>query len=264
MIADARFGPPADGLRALRFAPRASIPVAAACLVASGVRAALRELLGERCELVVGEPAAIDGAAWGVLARDASLFLLRGRQTDVVLVVSQRDARRLVLRAFGEADALPDEACSALELRALERIAARCASACEPLCAERDGALRAVGPHEAPACVAYVDLRVSAPLPMVLGIGIVRDLPDPGPGEGLGPEMLASVTLEARAVFAQGTIAAGAFVKIRPGTIVKLDTKVGAPACLNIAGRRYASGVPGILDARAAFLVHDVASGAPS
>jgi hypothetical protein len=264
VIAEAGFGAAVGGVRPLRFARRASIPLEAACLVANGIRETLRELLGERCELVVGEPAAIDASAWTLLAREACLFLMRGRQTDVVLVLPQRDARRLVLRAFGEGEALPDGACSALELHALERIAARCAAACEPLCAERRAPPRAVAALEAPACVAYFDLRVAAPLALELGIGIVRDLPDPGPTGSLTPAALGAVTLEAHAVFAEGTIDAAAFVKIRPGTIVKLDTKVGAPASLKIAGRRCASGVPGILAARSALLVHDVASGVPS
>ncbi len=267
MIADAVFGPPLGGLRRWRWRPRASIPLEAACLVANGIRETLRELLGERCELVLGEPAAIDGAAWSLLAADAFLFLTRGRQTDTVLVLPQRDARRLVLRAFGEgeaagAPALPAAACSALEVHALERIAARCAAAFEPLCAERSGGARSVRPHEVPTCVAYFDLRVHAPVPLSLGIGIVRDLPDPGPSGALPATALGPVELEARAVFAEGTIGAAAFVKLRPGDLVRLDTQVGAPACLKIGGQRLATGVAGVVASRTAFLVHDVATGA--
>jgi len=51
VIADARFGVPQSGVRRLRFVPRASIPVDAACVVANGIRETLRELLGEGCEL---------------------------------------------------------------------------------------------------------------------------------------------------------------------------------------------------------------------
>jgi hypothetical protein len=259
MIADARFGPRRTRVRRLRFVPRSSIPLAAACVVANGIRETLRELLGEPCEMVLGEPAALDGAAWGLLARDALLYLTHGRQTDVVLVLPRTDARRLVLRAFGEGEALPDAACSALELHALERIAARCSAACDPLCAERRGGSRAVQPHDVPACSAYVDLRVSAPLRLTLGVAIVRDLPDPGPSGALAPAALEPVALEARAVFAEGTIDAAAFVALRPGDVVKLETKVGAPASLNVAARPLATGVPGLVGARSAFLVRDVA-----
>ena len=269
VIADLTFGAPSNRVRRVRFVPRASIPVEAACVVANGIRETLRELFGEACELVIGEPAALDASAWSLLARDALLFLTRGRQTDIVLVLPQRDARRLVLRAFGEGDApgappLPDAACSALELHALAQIAERCAAAFDPLCAERRARSRAVGAHDVPACAAYFDLRVHAPVALTLGIGIVRDLPDPGPSGALPAFALDSVTVEARAVFAEGTIDAAAFVRLRPGDVVKLGTKVGAPASLNLGGRRLATGVPGVVASRTAFLVHDVAMGAHS
>ena len=102
MIAEAEFGPAAGGVRELRFRTRSSIPLEAACVVANGLRETLRELFGEACELVVGEPASLPADAWRVVSRDALLFLTRGRQTDIVLVIPRADARRLVLRAFGE------------------------------------------------------------------------------------------------------------------------------------------------------------------
>ncbi len=262
MIADASFGPRRNRVRRLRFVRRASIPLSAACLVANGIRETLRELLGEPCEVVLGEPAALDAESWSLLARDALLYLTRGRQTDVVIVLPRPDARRLVLRAFGEGEALPDVACSALELHALERIAARCAAACDPLCAERHGASRPVAADELPRCAAYVDLRVCTPLRLTLGIAIVRDLPDPGPAGALSARVLEPVALEARAVFAEGTMDAAAFVALRPGDVVKLRTKVGAPASLNVAARPIAVGAPGTIGARTAFLVHDVVGAA--
>ncbi|HTD34668.1 MAG TPA: FliM/FliN family flagellar motor C-terminal domain-containing protein [Candidatus Elarobacter sp.] len=266
MIAGASFGPPSGRVRRLRFVPRATIPLEIACVVANGVRETLRELLGERCELVLGEPAALGARAWGELARDALLFLTRGRATEIVLVLPHADARRLVRFAFGERDdgapELSERACSALELHALARIAARCAAAFEPLCAEAHDVARPVRASEVPACAAYFDLRLHAPLALTLGIGVVRELPEPAPAGALGPHALDSVTVEARAVFAEGTLDAASFVKIRPGAVVKLDTKVGAPASLNLEGRRLATGVPGVVASRTAFLVHDVALGA--
>jgi flagellar motor switch/type III secretory pathway protein FliN len=266
MIADATFGP-GSSLRPLRFAARASIPIEAACVVANGLRETLRELFGEACELVLGEPAALAPEAWPVLARDALLYLTRGRQTDVVLVLPRPDARRLVLRAFGEAEtpsepSLPDAACSALELHALELIAARCAGAFDPLCAEQRDASRAVRIHDIPPCVAYFDVRVGAPIALTLGIGIVRDLPEPGPAGALPAAVLDDVTVEARAVFAEGTIDAASLVRLRPGDVVKLDTKIGAAASLRVGDRRLAAGAPGVVRSRTALLIHDVALGA--
>ena len=189
----------------------------------------------------------------------------------MVLVLPQADARRLVRHAFGEDDSpVAEGACSALELHALERIAARCAQACEPLGGGVGGPLgagagevRAVRARDVPPCAAYVDLRVRAPVPLTLGIGIVRPLPAPAPAGGLGPRALDELALEARAVFAEGTIGAAAFVKLQPGDVVRLDSQVASPACLKIGGQRLATGIAGVVASRTAFLVHDVATGAP-
>ena len=245
-------------VRPLRFARRTSIAPAAACVVANGLRDALHELFGA-CELVIGEPAAIGRDAWTLLADRALLFLARGRPTDVVLVLPFADARGLVRAAFGEApeDGPVPDGCSALERRALERIAARCAAAFDPLCAERRGAVRPVAAAEIPPCVGYFDVRVTAPIALTLGVGIVCDLPDPAPAARLTPAALGDVGLELRAVFAEGTIDAAAFFALAPGSVVRLDTKVGNPASLKVAGNRVASGMPGVVASWNAIRLHD-------
>ena len=181
-------------------------------------------------------------------------------------MVPRRDARRLVLRAFGEPDAPTapalDAACSALELQAIERIAARCAPALGPLCAQRAEGSQRILADEAPACVAYFDLRVRSPIELTLGVGIVRALPEAGPPGTLSPAALDEVGLEVRAVFAEGLIDAADFVTIRPGDVVKLDTKVGALASLNLGSGRLATGVAGVVSSRTAFLCCDLAVGA--
>jgi len=77
MIAELRFGRECGGVREPRFVPRVSIPLEAACLVANGVREALRELMGANCELSLGQPAALTPAAWAQLACESMLFLSR-------------------------------------------------------------------------------------------------------------------------------------------------------------------------------------------
>lgn len=263
MIADAVFGGSSDGARRWRFVPRASIPVAAACLVANGVREVLRDVLGERCELVVGEPVALSPDGWTSIARGALLFLTPGRQTDVMLVLQQGDARRLVLRALGDTGGPAEGACSALEREAAARIAARCAAAFDPLCAERLGPACPVSASAAAACTAYFDLRLIAPVAVTVGIGISRELPDPGPAGALGPSALAAAPVELRALLGRATLDAADIVKIRPGDVVKLDTKGGGAASLNIGSHRFAEGVCGVRAGRHAFFVQDLANGVP-
>ncbi len=261
MIADLQFGRPnGRGVRPARFVPRTSIPVGAACLVANALRETLHEVFGERCELTLGEPAAIGPAAWDMLSRDAYCFLTRGRQTDIVLVVPNAHARTLVLRAFGEGEPLGPAALSVLEVHAVERIAARCASAFDALCAERRGATQRVEPAALPLCVAYFDIHIQAPIAIDIGIGIVRDLPEPGPAGRFAPSLFAHVPLEVRATFASGTIDVATLLGLTAGDVLLLDTQVGASATLKIADRRLAEGTCGVSGGRYCFEVQTVAT----
>jgi len=263
MIAEARFVRSSDGFRRLRFSPRSSIPLEAACVVANGLRETLREVCGEACELVVGEPSALSPEAWRALAQDAFLFLTRGRQTDIVLVIPQPDARRLVLRAFGEGPAAPGadgRPCSALEVAAIEKIAARCAVSFDPLCAERRSASRAIAHADVPPCVAYFDVRVYAPIPVVLGIAIVRALPDAGPAGRLAPAALERIGIGVRVAFATATVDAAALLRWRIGDVIAFDTPLTAAARLTVGGRALAAGQPGIAGTRAALRIGSAAA----
>jgi flagellar motor switch/type III secretory pathway protein FliN len=251
VIAELAFGrADAQGVRRARFVPRASIPLGAACLVANGLRETLRELFGERCELTIGEPAAIGPGAWETLSREAHCFLTCGRQTDIVLVVPNGHARTLVLRAFGEGEPLGASTLSALELQAVERIAARCAAAFDPLCAERRGTSQRVDAGAVPACVAYFDVRVQVPVALEIGIGIVRELPDPGPTGTFSAAHLAHVPVELRAEFATGTIDVAALLRLAPGDVVRLESQVDGAARLKIGDRPFASGTAGVTGGR--------------
>ena len=255
MIADLVFPPARGRVRSARFVRRTSVPLAAACLVASGLRETLRELIGSACEVVLGEPVAIDAAAWRALASASYGFLTLGRLTDIVLLVPTLDAHRLVLRAFGEGGDGDTAPISVLEAHALERIAARCASAFDVLCAERRGPPQPLASTDIPACAAYFDVRVSAPLPITLGIGIVRDLPSAGTGPRLDPSSLGPVSVPVRAEFASGIVSASRLASLQIGDVVRLDTKVGAPAALKVGPTTIAAGDCGLADSHAAFLV---------
>ena len=241
------------GVRRARFISRASIPLGAACLVANGIRETLRELFGERCEVTLGEPVAIGPEAWATLKGDAYCFLTCGRQTDVVMVVPASHAGLLVQRAFGESEALAAHALSALEMHALERIAARCATTFDPLYAERHGSSQRIAANDVPQCSAFFDLRVGAPVAIEIGIGIVRNLPDPGPAQPFPATLLSGVPIELRAEFAAGTIDARTLLHLAPGDVVHLSTQVGAPSSLKIADTYIATGTGGIAGGRYSF-----------
>ncbi len=255
MIAALAFEPARRGIRRARFVPRASLPVDAACVVANGVREALRTLLGQACAVTIGEPVALDAAAWRSLARDALLFATPGRVTDVVFVLAARDARRLVGAAFGEDGTAEDGAWSALEAGAIERIVARCANACEALCVERHGPTTAVDVALTPRSVAYFDVRVAAPVALTIGVGILRELPETPPPATLKPAVLGGVRVDLRVVLGRGRLPAPRLLDLRIGSVVELDTKVDGEGELNLAGQRIAFGTSGVRNGHAAFEV---------
>ncbi len=256
MIADLRF-PAIPGVRRGRFVPRASIPVGAACLAASRAREGLRDILGESCEVVIGEPHAIAPPAWAAITRNTRAFLTPGRLTDVAVVIAESDARALVRYAFNERGEIASGLCSALEAQALERIVQRCAPAWEPLCAERRGPTIACDPAKLPPAVAYFDIRVRAPIALTIGVGILRALPEPGPGTTVPPSALASVPLVVRAVLGSGRVATGALLALEPGDVLTLSTKVGSPGALKVGPKTIAVGTCGLAGSRLAFRVSD-------
>ena len=258
MIATLAFEPARGRVRAARFVPRPNLPVDAACVVANGVREGLRTLLGEACTVTIGEPVALDAAAWRSLAHDALLFATPGRATDVVFVLAARDARRLVAAAFGEESADENGSWSALEAGAVERIIARCANACEALCVERRGPTSMVAAGHVPRSVAYFDVRVAAPVVLTLGVGIVRELPETPPPVTLSPGTLGGIAVDVRVVLGRGSLPVPRLLELRPGTIVPLGTKVEGEGELNVADQRIGLGTCGLRGNRAAFEVRTI------
>jgi flagellar motor switch/type III secretory pathway protein FliN len=258
VIATLAFAPPRNGVRRARFVPCPGLPVDAACVVANGVREGLRTLLGEASSVTIGEPVALDAAAWRNLAHDALLFATPGRATDVVFVLARRDARRLVAAAFGE-DPSTDGSWSALEAGAIERIVARCANACEALCVERRGPTAAVDAGRIPRSVAYFDVRVTAPVTLTLGVGILRELPAPPPSATLGTAALGGIAVEVRAVLGRGVLPVPRLLDLRVGSIVPLGTQIEAGGELNVAGQRLVFGTGGLRNGRRAFEVRSIA-----
>ena len=254
MIAELVFDASLQRVRRARFVRRPALPLDAACVVANGAREALRTLLGE-AHVTLGDPVAIDAQAWRALVRDALVFVTPGRVTDVIFVIGRCDARALVRAAFGEEHGTHGGEWSALEAGAIERIMARCAAGVDCLCVERRGPTRAVEAAKSPPCVAFFDVRIAAPLPVTLGVGITRELPLPAPVGGIGSAVLGRIEAEVRAVVGRAAIPASRVLGLRVGDQFGFATKVDGEGELNLAGQRIALGRCGAVNGHAAFEV---------
>ena len=261
MIASLAFEPTLQRVRRARFVPRAGLSLEAACSVANGLRDALQSTFGERCDVAVGDPAVLEASAWRSLAANALAFILPGRATDVVFVLPQPDARALIAAAFREEPAAYDATWTALEAGAVERIITRAAPACDLLCGERCGPVRTIDPALLAPCVDFFDVRLSAPVQLTIGVGILRELaamPVSAPIPGVS---LAAIPLELRVILGYGTIPASRLLDLRAGDVVRLDTKVAGEGELNLAGHSIAFGTCGVVDGRAAFDVRSAKRG---
>jgi flagellar motor switch/type III secretory pathway protein FliN len=179
--------------------------------------------------------------------------------TDVAIVLRRTDARVLVDAAFG-AEAAHPGAWSALERDALERIVARCAGACDVLCAERQGPTRAADPALLPGCAAFFDVRVTAPVTLTLGIGVLRELPEPIPAVTLSAAEIGTVSLGVQVILGHGRMSAGRLLELRVGDVVTLHTKVEGDGELKVAGQGIAGGICGVVRGRTAFVVRSLYS----
>jgi len=258
MIAALAFADGPARVRRARFVPRSGLTLDAACALANGLRDALGSAIGDACAVTIGEPVALDAAAWRALAASSLAFAFPGRATDLVFVLAHRDARALIAAAFREEPAPHDASWSALEAGAVERIIARCAPACEAVCGERRGPVRAVDPARLAPCVDVFDVRITAPIRLTIGVGLLRALPDVPPVRTLSGVALNRVSLEARVVLGRGVIDASRLLDLRVGDVVRLRTKVAGEGELNVAGQRIAVGTCGVRMGRVAFDVRSI------
>jgi flagellar motor switch/type III secretory pathway protein FliN len=253
VIAALAFEPSLGRVRRARFVPCPSLSVDAACAIASGVADALQHVLCAAAHITIGEPVALDSAAWRTLGTNALAFALPLRDTDLVIVLARRDARALIAAAFHEEPPAHDGPWTELEAGAVERIITRAVPACEAVYGACRGPVRAVDPGALGPCVDVVDLRVAAPVRLTIGIGLLRPLAAPPPARTLAPATLGRMPLDVRVVLGRGTMVASRLLDLSVGDIVTLRTKVAGDAELNVAGHRIALGTCGVVDGRAAF-----------
>jgi flagellar motor switch/type III secretory pathway protein FliN len=203
-------------------------------------------LLGVNAEVTFGEAVSLSDLIRARLVSGTHCFLTRGRLSDVLLFVSEEDARRFVAAAFDERAA--DRKLSALEHATLGRLANELAMLFDPLCAERYAPAQPVSPEAVAQCVAYVDLRVGPPIDAALGIGMTREpKTDETIGPTISPKLLQDVLCDVRAEIGSGTISAARLACLAPGAVVRLDTKVGANAMLKVDRSTVARGRGGVV-----------------
>ncbi len=231
-------------VRELQFEPITDLPLSTVCLAANQARMQLSQLFGCELTLDVFAPALVAKGSERALFEGSTVYASRGTICDAYVVFREREARRIAAVAFGEERGDENATLSALEERALQRIARELAALCVPFCGAMSGCER-LEPDATPRCATYFELRVGAPFEAVIGIGLSQD-PLPTPGALIDRSLLTNVAVDVRAQFAEATLDALTIAGWKVGTTVALATKIGAATKLKVGDCVIASGDCGI------------------
>ncbi|MGH7729612.1 MAG: hypothetical protein ACREM2_12600, partial [Vulcanimicrobiaceae bacterium] len=219
--------------------------------VANGVRESLARLLARELEVELVEPAIPSSSQRRTLLEGAQIARVRGRTCDGFVIVRERDARALVALAFGESAAL-ERPLSEIERATLERIL----TGLVPLCGSLCGTLGPISLENAVRTAldlqTYFEVRSASVPRIALGFGLSRDPPeeivDP-----LGIEALGEIELEGAVEVAAGVLGVTAFTRLRPGTVVALESPLESLGLLRFGEVAFAHGRCGERAGRRAF-----------
>lgn len=240
-------------VRRARFVDRSLLPVAAACVVANGVRETLAALLSTSVELRLFAPVMPAREAWSRLLDGARLYRVRGTLGEAALILGADDAVALAGLAFGES---PDRGRSAspIEREVLARIVralggtlGALVGVCESPPAESDA--------QAAAYTTFFELALERPA--ALRLGIATREPEPSSAGGLRAADLSEIELEISVRLAPGRVGPIALADLRPGACLPITTLAGAAAELCARDRSIARGTCGVRNGRYALQVND-------
>jgi flagellar motor switch protein FliM len=251
---DARRLPDGRSIRRPTFAPRSTLPLAAACAIANGVRERLRSMLAAEVDVALIEPTAPNTDARRTLFARAHVTRIAGARTDGYVMVRPVDARRLVAGAFREPERTDVMPLSEIESRVLERVV----GAIVPLFASICGPIAAVT-RETPEramreCCTYFEARVSGALQAAIGFALTSEPPEEVRA-AVGLDELGDVALEVRVELGRGRVRLPAIATLRAGSVIPLETGLDDPGVLTVGGFGVALGTCGVRDGRCAFSV---------
>ncbi|MBC5829065.1 MAG: FliM/FliN family flagellar motor switch protein [Candidatus Eremiobacteraeota bacterium] len=245
-------------VKAATFERRSRLPISAACVVANTVREILAAILARPVNVALCEPVIPSAQAWSVLIDGATIFRARGHLSDGAFIVRPADAVALTSGIFREECAIEARALSAIEADVLQRAIASLGKALGSVCGlSEDCAVTRC--TELSGYCTYFELLFDAPFQAALGVALSRD-----PVERISRKLdcahLLDVEVHVAAQFASGSITAETLLGMKPGTLLRMDTKLSGGAVLTVADGTVYHGECGALDRRNVFLVQKTAA----
>jgi hypothetical protein len=208
-------------IREVCFEDRSSLPVSAACVVASGARETLGALLASPVNLRLFEPVLPSPDAWCAILNGATLYRYRGSVADAAIVLRPRDALALARAAFGEVggdDPAGDAPLAPLESDVLARVSAAIGASLAAVCGPREGAV-VERVAEIGAYTTFFELLLDRPVKASIGVAVSRD-PAPEPRGALDLADLEQVPLSVEVCVDIGTFPASTVMALQPGSLL--------------------------------------------
>lgn len=252
------FGAPdRNGVRASGFAERSSLPLSAACVVASGVREALSAIVNAPVAARVLEPVVPAPHAWTAIARGAVLYRYRGSISDAAIVLRPADAAALAAAVFGERIAEPPAArpLSPIERDVLDRTAGAIAGTLNAVCGTREREslerVTTIGGY-----VSYFEILLEQAVDARIGIALSND-PAPETHGTLEAGDLAGVTLRPALRLDLANVEARALARLTAGALLALAS-ANVSGRLMLGERTLARGTCGVHAGRFALSIQSV------
>ena len=253
------FDPPSPRrrVREARFCERSTLPIAAACLVASGTREALAAILNAPVAVRLLEPVIPSLQAWPAIARGAALYRIAGNASEAVIVLRPPDAAALAAAVFGErsANATLQRPLSPIEGDVLDRTVASIAGTFTALCGEGESFERV---HSISGCETYFEMLVEQAVEARIGVALSQD-PAPEPHGTLDVGDLGGLPFEPSVRIELAAVSAADLARLAVGAVLPLASSHGLRARLALGELTLAHGICGVHRGRYAFVVENVA-----
>ncbi|MHB8141019.1 MAG: hypothetical protein ACYDHD_07200 [Vulcanimicrobiaceae bacterium] len=242
---------PGRGVRPAYFEARSQLPVAAACVVANGVRETLSALLAAPLEVRLFEPVVPSPTAWQAIFAGALAYRVRGPASDAAVLLRPEDAGALAHAAFGEPGG-GDRALSAVERRVVERAVAAVSGALAPVCGfSQMPALEACSGCS--GFVSYFELELVGASCARIGIALTRE-PTAEVRATVRLEDLGDVEVELAVLLPAGERPAGLLCALEPGAVLAPVNLQRAQ--LRLGARTLLTGEAGARGGRAALRIN--------
>jgi hypothetical protein len=248
------FEPIAGAVRRARFEKRSTLPVSAACVVASGVRETLGALFGVSLPVRLLEPVVPSPEAWLAIARGAMIYRFRGSIADAAIVFRPADAVALAAAAFGERGCTEiARELSPLERDVLDRTAAAIAGTLTAACGnrEREGLERTSSLN---GFSTYFEIVLEHDLETRIGVALARD-PVPETCAARSLHALGDVAVVAAVRVPLAPLDAGSLAALSVGSFLPLKLPQTFDGTLHVGERTVAQGTCGARAGRFALAV---------